>query len=154
MLASLMFLSRSSFGYDQELAKRYAKLFQPVTGAESGKALHLMMPDKFMEEQQQNNQLVTIDIRTPNEFSILSMTLPGSMMVPVSELFKKENLKRIPVDKKVVIICKSGTRATAAGTALRYIGFDNVYILKGGLMALSKYLSPKTANPQPKTAMR
>jgi rhodanese-related sulfurtransferase len=54
----------------------------------------------------------------------------------------------------VVIICKSGTRATAVGTALRHIGFDNVYILKGGLMALSKYLSPKTANPESKTAMR
>ena len=41
---------------------------------------------------------------------------------------------------------KSGTRASVVGTALRHIGFDNVSILKGGYMALNKYLDPKTAN--------
>jgi rhodanese-related sulfurtransferase len=45
-----------------------------------------------------------------------------------------------------VIVCKSGTRAFAVGTALRHIGFDNVSILKGGYMSLNKYLDPKTAN--------
>jgi rhodanese-related sulfurtransferase len=43
-------------------------------------------------------------------------------------------------------MCLSGTRATAAGTALRHIGFDNVYILKGGFKALTGYLGPKEAN--------
>jgi rhodanese-related sulfurtransferase len=34
-------------------------------------------------------------------------------------------------------------------TGLRHIGFDKVYVLKGGHIALSKYLDPKTANPPP-----
>jgi rhodanese-related sulfurtransferase len=46
----------------------------------------------------------------------------------------------------VVIVCLSGTRASAAGTALRHIGFENVYILKGGFKALAGYLDPKEAN--------
>ena len=82
------------------------------------------------------------------------MSLPGSLSIPVNELFKKDNLDRIPQDKAVVIVCKSGTRATAVGTALRHVGFENVYVLKGGIMALSSYLTPKNANPPPKTAMR
>jgi rhodanese-related sulfurtransferase len=47
-------------------------------------------------------------------------------MIPVSELFTDDNLARIPTDRTVIVICKSGTRATAAGIALRHIGFDNV----------------------------
>jgi rhodanese-related sulfurtransferase len=61
-------------------------------------------------------------------------------------LFAPASLARIPVDAPVVVICKSGTRATAAGTALRHIGFDNVLSLKGGFKALSDYLDAKTAN--------
>jgi len=40
-------------------------------------------------------------------------------------------------------------RATAAGTALRHIGFENVYILKGGFKALTDYMGPKEANTPP-----
>ena len=45
-----------------------------------------------------------------------------------------------------VVLCKSGARATAAGTALRHIGFENVYVLKGGFKALTGYLGPVEAN--------
>ncbi len=67
-------------------------------------------------------------------------------MIPIKELFKPDNVARIPTDKTVVVFCLSGTRATAAGTALRHIGFENVHILKGGYKALVAYMSPKQAN--------
>lgn len=67
-------------------------------------------------------------------------------MIPVSELFTRASLAQIPTDKTVVILCLSGTRASATGTALRHIGFENVYILKGGFKALTGYLGPKEAN--------
>ena len=38
-----------------------------------------------------------------------------------------------------------GARAAAVGTALRHIGFDNVYILKGGFQALAAYYGPRQA---------
>lgn len=54
------------------------------------------------------------------------------------------------------MLCKSGTRATAAMTALRRIGFEDTYVLKGGLQALTRYMGPKEANMLlgPKTAAR
>jgi rhodanese-related sulfurtransferase len=73
---------------------------------------------------------------------------------PVNDVFLPGNLDRIPEDKQIVIICKSGARSIAVGTALRHVGFKNVYILKGGLSALSNYLSAKTANPPKKVAAR
>ena len=74
----------------------------------------------------------------------------------MNELFTEANLARIPTDKAVVVLCKSGTRATAAGTALRHIGFENVYVLKGGFKALTGYLGPVEANTplKPDTARK
>jgi len=65
---------------------------------------------------------------------------------PVDDFFTEANLSRIPTDRTVVVVCMSGTRATAAGTALRHIGFENVFVLKGGFKALAGYLDPKEAN--------
>ena len=73
-----------------------------------------------------------LDVRTPGETEVFGATLPGSLAIPLNELFNKENLDRIPTDKTVVILCKSGTRAGTAGTALRHIGFSNVYIPEVG----------------------
>ena len=93
-----------------------------------------------------------LDVRTPAEIGVFTSILPGSLTIPVNELFTEDNLGRIPTDKTVVVLCKSGTRATAAGTALRHISFENVYVLKGGFKALITYMGPKEANTPPKPA--
>jgi rhodanese-related sulfurtransferase len=108
--------------------------------------LHLIPPDIFLNKVKAKEPLVVLDIRTPAETGIYSVTLPGSLVIPVNELFTEANLSLIPTDKTVVVVCLSGTRASAAGTALRHIGFENVYILKGGFKALTGYLGPKEAN--------
>ena len=146
-LASLISLGASAAGYDAELAQSYARLFEPAVGAKTGKALHLMKPEHLVRDLQTGQEIIALDIRTPNEFRIFRMTLPGSLEIPVNEVFLPENLDRIPQNTTVVIVCQSGTRATAVGTGLRHIGFKNVYVLKGGLLALSKHLNAKTANP-------
>lgn len=138
-----MSVASAAWSYDAKLAESYAKLFAPAEGVKVGKELHFIKPDGFIKNLQAGKEYVTIDVRTSGEAAMFGMTMPGTMAIPVNELFKEENLKRIPTDKMVVIICKSGARATAAGTALRHIGFDNVYILKGGLQALSSAYGPK-----------
>ena len=149
-VALLVFGSTSSWGYDQDLAASYQKLFEPVGGAKAGKALHLIKPDAFVEGLKKGKQVVAIDVRTPAESAISSIVLPGSMRIPANEVFKPENLARLPEDKQIVLVCKSGARAVAVGTSLRHVGFNNVYILKGGLKALNAYVDPRTANSPPK----
>jgi rhodanese-related sulfurtransferase len=149
LLAFAMAFSGSVWAYDAAMAESYAELFAPVKGAGAGKALHLMKPDVFLNKVKAKEPLVAVDIRTPAETGVYSATLPGTLVIPISELFTKANLARIPTDKTVVVLCKSGTRATAAGTALRHIGFDNVYVLKGGFKALAGYMGPKEANTPP-----
>jgi rhodanese-related sulfurtransferase len=86
--------------------------------------------------------LVVIYVRTPAETGVFTATLPDALVIPIDELFSEANLARIPSDKTVVVLCKSGTRAILAGTALRHIGFDNAYVLKGGFVALAGYMGP------------
>jgi rhodanese-related sulfurtransferase len=132
--------------YAELLAKSYAELFAPVKGAGAGKALHMVKPDVFLDKVKAKEPLVALDVRTPAETAVYSVTLPGALVIPIDELFTGANLARIPTDKTVVVLCLSGARATAAGTALRHIGFENVYVLKGGFKALVAYMGPKEAN--------
>lgn len=148
-LAAAVVFAAPVWSYDSGLADSYAKLFSPVKGKAAGKALHLMKPDVFLKKVIAKEPLVVLDVRTPAEFGIFTSSVPGTLWLPINELFSKDNLSRIPKDKTVVVLCKSGARATAAGTALRHIGFENIYILKGGFKGLAAYMGPKEANTPP-----
>ena len=156
LLAVAVAFAGPAWSYDTAMAESYAKLFAPVKGAGAGKALHLIKPDALLNKVKAKEPLVVLDIRTPAETGVYSVTLPGSLMIPVDELFTETKLSLIPTDKTVVVVCMSGTRATAAGTALRHIGFENVYVLKGGFKALTGYLGPVEANTplKPDTARK
>jgi rhodanese-related sulfurtransferase len=152
LLAAAVTIAGPAWSYNAAMAESYATLFAPVKGAGAGKALHLIPPHAFLNKVKAKEPLVALDIRTPAETGVYSVTLPGSLVIPVNELFTEANLAQIPTDKTVVVLCLSGTRASAAGTALRHIGFENVYILKGGFKALTGYLGPKEANTPLKPA--
>jgi rhodanese-related sulfurtransferase len=142
--------------YDQGKANEYAQMFASVQGAKAGKELNLLKPEQFVKQVRGGKQFVTVDVRTPGETQFFTSNLPGHLVIPLSELFKQEQLAKLPEDKPIVIMCKSGTRATAAATALRQIGFTETYVLKGGFKGLIAYLGAKEAN-QPlgaKTAAR
>ena len=142
--------------YDEGMAEGYAQMFAPVQGAKAGKELHLIAPEQFVKEVRSGKQFVTVDIRTPGETQFLTGNLPGHLVIPLNELFKPEQLAKLPTDKPIVVMCHSGTRATAAATALRQVGFEDSYVLKGGFKGLITYLGAKEANQPlgPATAAR
>lgn len=153
-LAASMLVAAPTAAYDQGEAEGYAQMFASVQGPKAGKQLHLIKPDQFVKEVRAGKQYVTVDIRTPGETTFFTGNMPGNLVIPLNELFEHEQLAKLPNDKPIVIMCKSGTRATAAATGLRDIGFEETYVLKGGFAGLSAYLGPKEANQPlgPKTA--
>ena len=48
--------SSTGWAYDQSLAASYQKLFEPVKGANAGKALHLIKPEMFIEGLKKGKQ--------------------------------------------------------------------------------------------------
>jgi len=145
-LIIILFLLTTSVAsaYDKILAKSYAEYFAPFSEASVGKSLHMMNSANFVEYAKAG-KLYIIDIRTSGETDLYGLTIPGSVVMPMDKIFTAENLARLPIDKKIVIVCKAGHRAMAISTGLRHIGFNNVYTLKHGILGLAKYLSPKTA---------
>ncbi len=87
----------------------------------------------LVKKMMKGEKLTLIDVRTPEEQALTRV--PGALRIPMTEIMK--NLDRIPTDGTVVIICHSSPRAIIVTTALRILGYNNVYALKGGIMAIA-----------------
>ncbi|MDT3439405.1 MULTISPECIES: rhodanese-like domain-containing protein [unclassified Pseudofrankia] len=74
-----------------------------------------------------------IDVRTPGEFE--AAHIPGSYNVPLDVLREHRDELRAHLDEEVVLVCRSGQRATAAEQALAAAGLSNLRILDGGISA-------------------
>lgn len=77
-----------------------------------------------------------VDVREPNEYEIHQM---GGLLIPLSQI--KEKVDQIPKDIKVVVHCRSGVRSAKAIRILQNdYGFDNLWNLKGGILAWEQTL--------------
>jgi len=78
-----------------------------------------------------------IDVRTPAEFE--TAHIPGSYSVPLRVLLKLLHEHRRDIvehlDDDIVLVCRSGQRASTAEQALRESGLSNVQVLSGGITA-------------------
>ena len=72
-----------------------------------------------------------MDVRSPKEFE--EVRIPGSTLVPLGAL--RGRLEDVPRDKKVVAFCKSSLRAYEASLILQHEGYEDVWVLDGGVMA-------------------
>lgn len=80
----------------------------------------------------QNKSAIIIDIRTPEEYN--AGHIPGVPLIPLDQLGARS--AEIPKDQKVLLICRSGNRSSQGTKLLRSKGFDNVYNVTGGMLAL------------------
>lgn len=74
-----------------------------------------------------------VDVRTPGEFD--SAHVPGSCNVPLDLLRAHPDQLRPHLGADVVLVCRSGQRATAAGQVLAAAGLPGLRVLQGGLIA-------------------
>ena len=74
-----------------------------------------------------------LDVRTAGEFEVVH--IPGAYNVPLDLLREHRDEIRSHLDDQVVLVCRSGQRATQAEQALSEAGLSNVHILDGGMNA-------------------
>jgi len=91
---------------------------------------------KAMQQAGEDFQL--IDVREPHENEQANL---GGELIPMAEI--PHNIHRISRDKKVVIHCRSGGRS---GNIIQWLeknhGFENLYNLKGGILAWAREIDP------------
>lgn len=80
-----------------------------------------------------------IDVREPNEYDIVNI---GAELIPLATV--SANVENIDRDKKVIVHCKMGGRSAKAIRELEdKFRFDNLYNLKGGILAYIDEVRPE-----------
>ncbi len=69
-----------------------------------------------------SNDPVILDARSADDYA--KGHIPGAVNVNTKEMFKAENLAKLPADKPIVSYCYSGQGASHVTAALRMLGYD------------------------------
>ncbi len=93
--------------------------------------------DELAEWKKSGKQIQLIDVREPEEYELANL---GGLLIPLSMLEK--NLDKIPKDKTVVVMCRSGKRSQTAILKLASHGYKNLLNLDGGILAWKNKHNP------------
>jgi rhodanese-related sulfurtransferase len=66
---------------------------------------------------------VIVDVR-PNPAEFGEGHIPGAIQITVQDIFKPENLKKLPKNKKVILVCVTGQTQNLPIVGLRAMGYD------------------------------
>lgn len=137
VIIAVFVISGSAFAYDKDTAKKFDAMFSQMTPELIAKRPCEIDSKQLFELIKKKEDFVVLDIRTPQEMEIIGITLKNTLKIPMNELFREENLKKLSKDKKIIVICHTGTRSVAATTALWAVGFTNALTFKGGTIELA-----------------
>jgi rhodanese-related sulfurtransferase len=79
---------------------------------------------------------IIVDVR-PNPAEFGEGHIPGSIQISVQDIFKPENLKKLPKNKKVILACVTGQTQNLPVVGLRALGYD-AYTMRFGYSAWIK----------------
>lgn len=82
-----------------------------------------------------------IDVREPDEFTGPLGHLPGAELVPLGTL--ESAAASWPREQPLLLICRSGGRSAKAAQALARGGFQHLYNLVGGMLAVREPPAPQ-----------
>ncbi|MFN8164852.1 MAG: rhodanese-like domain-containing protein [Bacteroidia bacterium] len=92
---------------------------------------------ELKEKMDRKEDFQLIDVREPFEFEICNLS---GELIPMG-IFMTET-ERVSKDKPVIIHCKSGGRSSVIVNELMKQGYENVYNLKGGILAYVREIDP------------
>ncbi|MCF8217077.1 MAG: rhodanese-like domain-containing protein, partial [Chlorobium sp.] len=73
-----------------------------------------------------------VDVREEGEIARKAFDVPEIMAVPLSRF--QSGFKKIPVNRKVILVCRSGNRSSTATNMLMSHSYKNVSNLQGGII--------------------
>lgn len=136
-----LFLAACSNDTSQTNAKLDADTAAKGAAVESQATVYSSYPpDKIMELIQSKNDLLIIDVRSPQE--LREGKIANSTLIPFWDIMKGNY--SIPQDRPLLLICAVGGRSYAAMQILAKKGYREIYNLQGGIDAWKKAKLPLT----------
>jgi rhodanese-related sulfurtransferase len=119
-----------------DLLKRMNEILQkaPAEGEFQIKAADLA---KMIAEKKTDFVVVDVRIPPPAGPGQQGGKIPGAIWIPINDILKDENIKKLPKDKKIVLVCVTGQSQGLAVIPLRALGY-NVVTLKFGMTSWAK----------------
>ncbi|MBL7826866.1 MAG: molybdopterin-synthase adenylyltransferase MoeB [Saprospiraceae bacterium] len=107
-------------------------------GLKTEKPVQEITVEQFYDWQVKGEKFQLIDVREPHEYETSNI---GGKLIPLGTVLENANLIR--KDVKVVVHCKSGARSAKAIRELEEkFGYNNLYNLKGGILAYLSQVAP------------
>jgi rhodanese-related sulfurtransferase len=109
------------------------KLTAPQMLAEIRTGTQFVSPDELAGKIiQKDPSIQLIDVRNPREFDQFS--LPGAINIPLQDILSEANFDQLNQGTKMNIFYSNGsTEANEAWMLTRQLGYQNNYVLQGGL---------------------
>jgi adenylyltransferase/sulfurtransferase len=85
-----------------------------------------------------DEEFLLVDVREPGEYEIVR--IPGSVLIPKGDL--PAHLSELPLDRPVVVYCKTGARSAEALALLKGAGFSSAKHVQGGVTAWAHQVDP------------
>lgn len=109
---------------------------EAVTAAASS----TITPSELKAKFDAGDDFVLVDVREPHEFEIVR--IPGSVLIPKDRILSGEALSELPLDRPIVLHCKSGVRSAEALAALHKAGFRDAVHVGGGVLGWANQVDP------------
>ncbi len=114
----LLVLPAYAFGNDMAAKLNSVLLKAPTQGHWQIKAAEVA---QWIKDGKKD--FLVVDVR-PNPKEYPNGHIPGSIYIPYNEILKPENLKKLPKDKKIILVCVTGQTQNLPVLALRALGYD------------------------------
>jgi rhodanese-related sulfurtransferase len=107
-----------------------------------------IMPWDLEERLSENDDLLIVDVREPDEFAAMhiagSLNVPRGVLESACEWDYEETVPELVQarDREVVVVCRSGYRSVLAAHSMQVLGYGNVASLQTGLRGWKDYEQP------------
>lgn len=103
------------------------------------KKIHISVQE-LKEKIDNNEDFILLDVREPQEYQFSRIKEKEAMLVPLMRL--PSVIFKLPKDKPIYVLCRSGNRSLQATLWLIENGFENVKNVEGGILAWSQEIDP------------
>jgi len=88
---------------------------------------------KLIDENNNNQEFVILDVRTDEEYK--SGHIANSMNIDYKSSDFKDQVGKLDKNKTYLTYCRSGRRSTGASKTMKELGFENIIMIEGGMIA-------------------
>ena len=93
-----------------------------------------LTPADVQQRLAAGERLFILDVREPAEYA--EGHIADSTLIPLGQL--ANHLSKLPQDRPIIAVCRSGNRSSVAMSVLTQAGFTNALNLRGGMLAWAR----------------